>query len=143
MKKILLLVFVLLDVFVLEAQRFFYIDSNHITEHLLTAGLIRGAQYVAKSPLMSDYIIKADAGTLAGSGILKLKMTVQDSITSRTIFQTSEEWTISAFNANTRIFLRVVIANFIDKNIGRIIVAARDEHFNADMISGKPAKDKT
>ncbi|MDP9042955.1 MAG: hypothetical protein M3N30_13315 [Bacteroidota bacterium] len=127
MKKILLLAFVLLQVFALEAQRFFYIDSSHSTEHLLTAGLLRGAQYVTKSPLSSDYIIKADAGSRDGSGILNLKMTVQDSITSKTIFQANEEWTISAVNANTRIFLKVVISNFIDKNIGRIIVAARDD----------------
>ncbi len=129
MKKILLLALVLLQVFASEAQRFFYIDSDsgHTTEHLLIAGLIREAQYVTKSPLSSDYIIKVDAGSREGSGILSLKMTVQDSITSKTIFQTYEEWTVSAVNANTRIFLKVVISNFIDKNIGRIIVAARDD----------------
>ena len=143
MKKILLLLFLVLTVFLSEAQRFFYIEPNDITGKLLRDGLLKGSQYVARSPLGSDYIIKTDVGFQSGSNILNLKMTVQDSITYKTIFQKNEDYTCSTVNANTQIFLRIAITTFIDKNINQIIVCAKDDHYDASMRFVKPRKDKT
>jgi hypothetical protein len=82
-------------------------------------------------------------GFQSGANILNLKMTLQDSITLKTIFQTNEEYTLGTLNSGTRIFLRMAISSFIDKNINQIIVCAREDHSNAQMKILKSRKDKT
>jgi hypothetical protein len=143
MKNIVLLLSLLLIGFITRAQSFFYIENKNLTEKSIREELISAYQYVTKSPLASDYIIKADAAIQSGSDILNLNMTVQDSVTFKTIFQTKEEYTISPVNTNTRIFLRMAIAVFIDKNISRVIVCARDDHHNTQMKFIRSPKDKT
>jgi hypothetical protein len=143
MKNILLLISLITAGFYSRAQSFFYIENNNVTEKSIREELMKASQYVTKSPLASDYIIKADAGVQSGSNMLNLKMTVQDSITFKTIFQSSEDYTLSPLNANTQIFLRITIANFIEKNISEIVVFSRDDHYNSRMKFLKARKDKT
>jgi hypothetical protein len=143
MKKIYLLVVFVLSTFLLKAQRFFYVETNDITEGFLLEGLLKGSQFVVETPLASDYIIKTDAGFEKGSHILNLKMTVQDSLTFSTVFQTREEYTIGELHANARLILRLAVKTFIDKNMDRIILCARDDHYDSRMKYLKPKKDKT
>jgi hypothetical protein len=126
-----------------RAQNFFYIENKNVTEKSIREELMKASQYVTKSPLASDYIITAAAGIQSGTNILNLKMTMQDSITYKTIFQSSEEYALCSVNANTQIFLRMTIAGFIEKNISRIIVCARDDHYNVHGQFLKARKDKT
>jgi hypothetical protein len=118
MKNIFLLISLMLTGFIPQAQSFFYIENNNVTEKSIREELMKASQYVTKSTLASDYIIKAEACVQPGSEMLNLKMTVQDSITFKTIFQSSEDYTLSPVNANTQIFLRMTIANFIKKKYG-------------------------
>jgi phage-related tail protein len=143
MKNVMLLLGLIFTCLITRAQSFFYIENNNPTEKSIREVLIKASQYVTQSPLASDYIIKADAGVQDGSHVLNLKMTVQDSISLKTIFQTNEDYTISVVNANTRIFLRIAISTFIDKNINQIITCAREDHQNAQMKFLKSRKDKT
>jgi hypothetical protein len=126
-----------------QAQRFFFVETSHVAGHMIEDRLIKKAQFVAKTPLISDYIIKTYMGFQSGANILNLKMTLQDSITLKTIFQTNEEYTLGTLNTGTRIFLRMAISSFIDKNINQIIVCAREDHSNAQMKFLKSRKDKT
>src|ERR1700712_1926947 len=98
-----------------RAQNFFYIGNKNVTEKSIREELMKASQYVTKSPLASDYIITASVGVQSGSNILNLNMTMQDSITNKTLFQSSEEYTLQSVGANTQIFLRMTIAGFIER----------------------------
>jgi hypothetical protein len=126
-----------------HAQNFFYIENRNATEKEIREELMKASQYVTKSPLASDYIITASADIQSGTNILNLKMTMQDSVTYKTIFQSNEDYSLLAVNANTRIFLKMTISGFINKNINQIIYCARDEHYNTHGRFLKAEKDKT
>jgi hypothetical protein len=126
-----------------QAQNFFYIENKNITEKSIREELMKASQYVTKSPLASDYIITASADVQPETNILNLKMTMQDSVTFKTIFQTSEDYSLHSVDANTRLFLKMTIAGFIEKNIGQIIFCAQDDHFNMHGKFLKAGKDKT
>jgi hypothetical protein len=129
--------------FISHAQNFFYIENNHVSEKSIREQLMKASQYVTQSPLASDYIISASAAVQSGTNILNLKMTMQDSVTFNTIFQSTEEYFLNSVDANTQIFLRMTIAGFIEKNIGQIIVCARDDHYSMHGKFIKARKDKT
>jgi hypothetical protein len=133
--------FILLGLFS-RSQNFFYIENKNVTEKSIREELMKASQYVTKSPLASDYIITASASVQSGTKILNLEMTMQDSISFKTLFQTSENYTLDPVNVNTRVFLRMTIAGFIEKNIGQLIVCAQDEHFNTHVRFLKARKDK-
>jgi len=126
-----------------SAQNFFYVGDKNVAEKSIREELMRASQYVTKSPLASDYIITASVAVQTGSQILKLKMTMQDSITNNTIFQSNEDYIIHSVDANTEIFLRMTIAGFIEKNISQIIVCAQDDHYNIHGKFLKARKNKT
>ena len=126
-----------------RAQNFFYIGNKNITERSIREQLIKASQYVTKSPLASDYIITASVAVQPGTNIVNLKMTMQDSITFKTLFQSNEDYTLLSADANTQVFLRMTIAGFIEKNISQIIVCAQDDHYNMHGKFIKARKDKT
>jgi hypothetical protein len=143
MKKIpVLAAFILFGLFS-RAQNFFYIENKNVTEKSIREELMKASQYVTKSPLASDYIITASVGVQSGSNILNLNMKMQDSITNKTLFQSSEEYTLQSVGANTQVFLRMTIAGFIEKNISQIIVCAQDDHYNIHGRFLKARKDKS
>jgi|SRR5579863_5216764 len=125
-----------------HAQNFFYIENKNVTEKSIREELMKASQYVTKSPLASDYIITASAEVQSGTNVLNLKMTMQDSITNKTLFQSNEDYTIF-IHANTGIFLRMTIRGFIEKNISQIIVCAQDDRYNIHSKFPKAKKDKT
>ena len=143
MKNILVLFGLFMTGIFCRAQSFFYIQRNQVTEKSVREQLIKASQYVTHSPLSSDYIIQADADLETGSGILNLQMTVQDSITSKMIFQARESYTLNSINYATRLFLRMAIAGFIDKNIHQVIACAREDRYDQKMKFLKSRKDKT
>ena len=126
-----------------RAQNFFYIENKNVTEKSIREELMKASQYVTKSPLASDYIITATVAVQSGTNMLNLKMTMQDSITYKTLFQSNEDYTLHSVDANTEVFLRMTIAGFIEKNISQIIVCAHDDHYNTHGKFLKAQKDKT
>jgi hypothetical protein len=126
-----------------RSQNFFYIGNKDVTEKSIREELEKASQYVTKSPLASDYIITASAAVQSGTNTLNLKMTMQDSITYKTIFQSNEDYTLQTIDGNTQIFLRMTILGFIEKNISQIIDCARDDQYNLHGRILKARKDKT
>ena len=143
MKKLLLLILLVLSVCGIRAQRFFYIENNKNTDQIIRDGLLGASQFVCPSPLGSDYIIKTDIGFQEASNILTLHMTLEDSVTFQTIFQTQEEYKFGVSTEKSRIFLRMAITNFIEKNIGQIIACSKSDHYDSRMKYLRPKKDKT
>jgi hypothetical protein len=127
----------------LPAQSFFYIDNNRITDKLLTDALSGASQFVAKSPMGSDYTIKSNVGFETATHVLTLSIALQDSITNQTIFQSNEEYKFRASANDTPLVLNMAIRTFIEKNINQIVMTARDDHFGSQMKCLKPKKDKT
>lgn len=143
MKKLPILVVFILFGLLSRSQNFFYIGNKDVTEKSIRKELEKASQYVTKSPLASDYIITASAAVQSGTNVLNLKMTMQDSITYKTIFQSSEDYTLQSVDANTRIFLKITIMGFIEKNISQIVLCAQDDQFNMHGRILKARKDKT
>lgn len=143
MKKLWFLFGLILLTRLLPAQSFFYIDNNRITDKLLADALSNASQFVAKSPMGSDYTIKSGVGFAEATHVLTLSIAMQDSITNQTIFQTNEEYTFRASTTNTPLLLSMAIRTFIEKNINQIVMTARDDHFGSQMKCLKPRKDKT
>jgi hypothetical protein len=143
MKIIPVLTALILFGFFARAQNFFYIENNNVTEKSIREELKKASQYVTQSPLASDYIITASAAVESGTSTLNLEMTMQDSITYKTIFQSSVQYSLRSADLNTLIFLRMTVAGFIEKNISQIIVCARDDHYNTHSRFLKARKDKT
>jgi hypothetical protein len=143
MKKLLALIISVMSFGLAQAQRFFYIEANNNTDRILRNDLVSAAQFVTESPVASDYIIRTEIGLQKGSNILTMNMILQDSITFNTIFQTKEEYAFGDINEKSKIFLRMVVTTFIDKNISHIVLCARDDHYNSGMKYLKSRKDKT
>jgi hypothetical protein len=142
MRKLSVLVLLISSAMLTQAQRFFFVETSQVTGHMIEDRLIKEAQFVAKTPLISDYIIKAEMGFQSGANVLNLEMTLQDSVTLKTIFQTKEEHTLGTLNSGTPIFLRMAIISFIDKNINQMIDCAREDHSNTQLRFLKSRKDK-
>jgi hypothetical protein len=143
MKKIFLLAGFALTMLLANAQRFFYIESSRVSESSIRSELLKATQYVTQSPLSSDYIIKADVGYTEGSNILSMKIILEDSITLKAIYQTTEEQVINRMNPGSRIALGVAVRYFINRNLPQMILCARDDHYDSRMKCLKPRKDKT
>jgi hypothetical protein len=143
MKKILLIIILVFNIYFAQAQRFFYLESNDATGNLIRDGLVKSSQYITKSPLGSDYIIKTEIGFQKESNKLTLQIILEDSITLNTIYQTNEEYNFGTINRNSKILLRTTLETFIENNISQIILCARNDHYDTRMKSLKPKKDKT
>jgi hypothetical protein len=143
MKKTLLLLMVTFTLLVAHAQRFFYLDSDNTTSNLLKYDLIKCSQFITNTPLASDYIVKMKASLQTASNKMSLDIRLQDSITLETIYQTNEEYSFPDINKSSKIFLKSAIQFFVDRNIDRIIIYAKDDHDDARMKLLKPKKDKT
>jgi hypothetical protein len=143
MKKILLVTSLVFNIYFVRAQRFFYLESNDATGNLIRDGLVKSSQFITKSPLGSDYIIKTEIGFQKESNKLTLQIILEDSITLNTIYQTNEEYNFGTINRNSKILLRTTLETFIENNISQIILCARDDHYDSRMKPLKPKKDKT
>jgi hypothetical protein len=143
MKKIYILTVLFFNLYFASAQRFFYLESNDATGNLIRNDLVKSSQFVTKSPLGSDYIIKTEMGFQKESSKLTLQIILQDSITLNTIYQTNEEYNFGTINRNSNILLRTTLETFIENNISQIILCARDDHYDSRMKPLKPKKDKT
>lgn len=143
MKKIFLLASLTLLMQLVRAQRFFYIESSRVTESSIRSELVKATQYVTQSPLGSDYIIKSDVACAEGSNVLSMKIVLEDSITHKAIYQSTENQVISRLNPGTRIMLGVTVKYFINRNLPQMILCAREDHSDYQMKYLKPGKDKT
>jgi hypothetical protein len=106
-------------------------------------GLTDGAQYVANSLLGSDYIIKTGIGIQQENNSLQINISLQDSVTLKTIYQANEEYRLGIANRNSRLHMSMLIRGFVEKNIGKIIVCARDDHDYGRSKYMSARKDKT
>ncbi len=143
MKKGFILTVLSIGVLFARSQRFFYLEPNNTAGSILREGLIKSSQFITKTPLASDYIIKTDIGFKSEPNTLTLQIILEDSITFKTIYQTNEEYSFGRVNKNSKILLRTALQTFIDKNISQIILCARDDHYDLQMKPLKPKKDKT
>ena len=132
-----------LSVFFIQAQRFFYVEPNPVTNRIVQQGLTDGAQYVANSPLGSDYIIKTGVGIQQENNSLQINISLQDSVTLKTIYQANEEYRLGIANRNSRLHMSILLRGFVEKNIGKIIVCARDDHDHGRSKYISARKDKT
>jgi hypothetical protein len=143
MKTALLNIIFLFTLCFAQAQRFFYVEPGSM-DQTITKDLVRASQYVTKIPLMSDYIIKTEAGFAEGTNNnTTLKIIVQDSATLETIYQTNEEFCFGASKIDRRILVDMAAQTLIEKNINQIVLCTRNDHSNGQTKLFKAKKDKT
>ena len=143
MKKIITLFWLIIFFNLARAQCFFYIENQRITDNLVKAGLLKADQFISRSPLSSDYIVKTEMHFQSGTNILTLKINLQDTATSQTVYQGNETIAFGEFRANPRMLLNTVIRAFIDKNMYQIISSAKESHFDDQTKWLRVRKDKT
>src|SRR6202166_3423575 len=143
MKKILLITALGFNIYFARAQRFFYLESDDVTGNLIKEGLVKSSQFVTRTPLVSDYIIKTEIGFQKEPNKLTLQIILEDSITFKPIYQTNEEYYFRVINQNSQLLLKTALKTFLEKNISQIILCTRDDHFDARTKPLKPKKDKT
>jgi len=143
MKKIVYLSILTLQVYWAQAQGFFYVEIGNFAEKPIKEDLSKALQMVTNSPFASDYTIKTEAGIKAGTKNTVLKIIMEDSATSNTIFETNEEYSFGKIKMNSRILLDVAMKTLIEKNIKQLILCAQNEHRDSMMKWVKPRKDKT
>lgn len=96
--------FLLLNTCLLHAQRFYYLDSDNTTSNLVKSDLMKFSQFITKSPLGSDYIIKTNVTFQDDPNKMALHIILQDSITLQAIYQTNEEYSFGFVNKSSKIF---------------------------------------
>jgi hypothetical protein len=143
MKRILILLILIANVYLTKAQKFFYVETGNVAETTIKKKLLKASQFVAKSPIVSDYIIKTEVGAQAESNIPTIKIQLVDSITFRTIFQAEEKYTTNAMNIQPQSALIMAVNTLIEKNIKEIILCAKQDNFNELIKMMKLKKDKT
>lgn len=143
MKKVVFLVCLVTAAQYTQAQRFFYIESNRVTDPVVRTGLQNAAQFITPGPLGSDYIIRTEVAFKELSHLLTLKIMLVDSVSLQPVYQTMEEQTFAEINAHSRSLLRLTLQTFIDNNLGRMIFCANEDHYHSQMNWLKSRKDKT
>lgn len=143
MKKIPVLLGLCICFGLARAQCFFFIENHQITDNLVRDGLLKASQFVTRSPLSSDFIIKTEMYFETRTNILTLKINLQDTATSQTVFQGNETMAFGELRSNPGMMLNTIIRSFIDKNVNRIISSAREYRFDDQTEWLRARKDKT
>ncbi len=143
MKKLLFIFTLLFCTLLTNAQRFFYVEDGNMGENVLKQDLLKASQFVAKAPIISEFIIKTEASFESGSNLATLKIMVEDTATFRTIFQAQEEYPYSQVSVNPHRFLNIAIKTMIEKNFSQMILCAQNTYRQSLMAPLKEKKDKT
>jgi hypothetical protein len=143
MKKLFFLVLFGLLTLVTQGQRFFYVESNAMVEKPFKQSLLKESQYLASTPLMSDYIVKTAIGFQAETNTTTIKITIEDSATFNSIYEAKEAFVLQGVRMNSKRLLNMVIKTMIEENIHQIVFCAKNDHMGSQINWIKPRKDKT
>ena len=143
MKKLLLLVFLTANVFLSQAQNFFYVETGTGAENMIKEKLTRSSQFVTASLIESEYIIKPEINQQAKNNMQTIRITVVDTMTLKTIYQSEEGYSASFINLSPKILSKFAIQTFIEKNIPGIILFTRHDSFHKMIRCTGLKKDKT
>ena len=126
-----------------KAQKFFYVEEGSIGESPIKQGLLKASQFVAKSAIGSEYIIKTELGAQTKYNMPIVKITLVDSMTFKTIFQTEEAYSTKVANIHKQAAFKMAMNTLIEKNIKEIILWARNDNFYKFIKLTGLKKDKT
>ncbi|HLK31144.1 MAG TPA: hypothetical protein VKT28_21370 [Puia sp.] len=143
MKKFLLFIFLTMIAFAVNAQKFFYVETETGWEKLIKEKLLKSSQFVAKSVLESEYIIKPEINNQTKDNLPKLSISVVDTVTSQTVFVAEENYSTAFTNMPSILASRMAIQTLIEKNIGEIILYAKHDSFHKMVRLIGLKKDKT
>lgn len=143
MKKILILVSLVFIVCFTQAQRFFYVETGNIAESIFKENLLKASQFVAKEPMVSEFIIKTEIGFKTKTNAAALKIILEDTASFKTIFQANEEYSSNGMNLNPERLVNLAIKTLIEKNFNQMIFCAEKNYRNSLMKLVTEKKDKT
>lgn len=143
MKKIIILVTLVLIVCSMQAQRLFYVETGSIAENIFKEDLLKTSQFVAKAPMVSEYIIKTEIDFKTKTNAATLKIILEDTATFKTIFQANEEYSACTLRLNQDKFLNLAAKTLIEKNFNQMIFFAEKNYRDSLMKWGTAKKDKT
>jgi hypothetical protein len=143
MKNFLLIICLTTIGFAVNAQKFFYVEAETVWEKLIKERLLKSSQFIAKSVLESEYIIKPEISNQIKDNLPKLRISVVDTVTSQTIYVAEENYSTSFTNMPPILASRMAIQTLIEKNIGEIILYAKHDSFHKMVRLIGLKKDKT
>lgn len=143
MQKLLFLFTLLLCSLLTNAQRFFYVEDGNMGENVLKQDLLKASQFVAKTPIVSEFIIRTESDYEAKKNLATLQIIVEDTATFKTVFQAKEEYSCSSVKMDSQLFLRIAMRSLIEKSFEQMIFCAENNYRNSLMGLLKEKKDKT
>jgi hypothetical protein len=129
--------------FAMQAQRFFYIEPGDKAAKALTESLRQASQYVVPTVLASDFIVKSQFDFNTATNTSTITMSLEDSATFVTLFQTREEYRFGVTKNDALVLLDLAVRTLLQKNLRQIILCANDEHAAGQTHLLKASKDKT
>ena len=143
MQKLLFLFTLLLCALLTNAQRFFYVEDGNMGENVLKQDLLKASQFVAKTPIVSEFIIRTESDYEAKKNLATLQIIVEDTATFKTVFQTKEEYSCTAMKMDSQLFLRIAMKSLIEKSFQQMILCAENNYRHSLMGVLREKKDKT
>ena len=143
MQKLLFLFTLLLCTVVTNAQRFFYVEDGNMGENVLKQDLLKASQFVAKTPIVSEFIIRTASVFETKKNLATLQIIVEDTATFRTVFQAKEEYSCASVKMDSQLFLRIAMKGLIEKSFEQMILCAENNYRHSLMGLPTEKKDKT
>jgi hypothetical protein len=140
--KISLLIALILNMSLLRAQRFFYVDPANQGADFITDNLAKASQYIVKSPEVSDCTVKTGI-YFKEPGKTILTITLQDSVTFKTLFEASEEYKYKTMVLNSKLLQNYYFKLFSERYVKQLIFYAEKNNMDALIKLLKEKKDKT
>lgn len=127
MKRILLLLILVSTATLIQAQRFFYIEPGNMAARIIERDLLKASQFIVKSAVISDYIIKTEVGYQAESNKTTVRLIVEDSVSLKPIYQANEDYLFVAMKANSQLMLNMAMKTLIERNMKEIVYYAKND----------------
>ncbi len=112
-------------------------------EKLIKEKLLKSSQFVAKSVLESEYIIKPEISTQSKNNLPILRISVVDTLTFQTVFIAEENYSTVVKNMPTILASGIEMQTLIEKNLEEIIFCTKRDGFHKMIKVIALKKDKT
>ena len=136
------LVFVLMVLSVeARAQRFFYIDPADKGSQYFLVNLKNASQYISKTAIGSDCTVKTE--TIVTSFKTVIRITLQDSTTLKTIFESAEEYSYHPNKITSDKLQDLYLKIFAERYTDKLVACEKRNNLNYLLSLLKEKKDKT
>ena len=108
-----------------QAQSFFYVEEKGGMERIVVDKLNKASQYVIKSPLSSDFIIKTDVAYQEGSKKFTISMQIIDSLSLVPVLRAEEIYPQGSLDAHSMRSVYMALQSLMERNMDQIMLVSK------------------